>query len=564
MDKTTAIIIALGFAALVILAFFAVFRHRGKFKVKGPLVEFSAEGENAPPLTAPAVADSATPKEIHHHHEAPALHNSPPHSLLALPANFTGRDVELNGLMKQFISASNQDATNWLVVHGAPGVGKSALVNVLAHQLEREYSDAQLHLDLRGADGHRKPVTPREAMETVIHSFNPHEELQNLRDLEIVSLYRSVLHEGGRVLLFLDNAVSAEQIRPLLPPPNCILLVTSRQQLFMDELTPYRLDCLQPDKSQELLIAIAPRLKGHEEEAAKLCGHLPLALKVFAGIIKSHNITEPKQLLDDFRNGRKKLDAVDAAFEVSYLYLNEFIRKRWCQLAVFAGSFDLRSATAMWEVAAIYDRQEKPMAADSTVADSLNADTMQALVNANLVEWIQSSKRFRLHDLAWQFCERKQSSADLVAVATAISADLAPIRQRVEAILQIKDDAQLQSELKALIADWPTIESEVKKNRNAAKAFEKVLGTAFFSGLVTADQDRIARFEVDLALAQETSDRRGEGRALFNLAISYSLLKDHAQAIVHAEGALQIFEDIKDSAAIKVRKKLSEWRNQTK
>jgi len=79
---------------------------------------------------------------------------------------------------------------------------------------------------------------------------------------------------------------------------------------------------------------------------------------------------------------------------------------------------------------------------------------------------------------------------------------------------------------------------------------------------IAEPQNRIARFEADLALAQETSDRRREGRALFNLAISYALLKDHAQAIVHAEDALQIFEDIKDSAAIEVRKKLSEWRNQ--
>ena len=57
MDKTTAILVALGIAALVILAFFAVFRHRGKFKIKGPLVEFSAEGENSLPPVASATAD---------------------------------------------------------------------------------------------------------------------------------------------------------------------------------------------------------------------------------------------------------------------------------------------------------------------------------------------------------------------------------------------------------------------------------------------------------------------------------------------------------------------------
>jgi hypothetical protein len=145
-----------------------------------------------------------------------------------------------------------------------------------------------------------------------------------------------------------DNVADEAQIQPLLPPPNCLLIVTSRKKFTAPGFTMQNVDCLKPIKSQELLVKLASRIRGCESEVAELCGHLPLALLVVAGIFNHHSIIEPSRLLDDLRNRRKKLDAVDAAFQISYELLSEELRLRWCLLSVFPASFDIWAATAIW------------------------------------------------------------------------------------------------------------------------------------------------------------------------------------------------------------------------
>jgi DNA modification methylase len=78
---------------------------------------------------------------------------------------------------------------------------------------------------------------------------------------------------------------------------------------------------------------------------------------------------------------------------------------------------------------------------------------------------------------------KAKGDEQLMLVANAIKADFAPLAKRLEDILKIKDDTQMQAALKALLAEWPEVEAEVRKNKNTAKALEKILGEAFLSGL---------------------------------------------------------------------------------
>ena len=232
-----------------------------------------------------------------------ALHQLPP------PVDLVGRDADLDALQKALASPTAAGATisatspKHAGLQGMGGVGKTALAVVLAHRLKDRYPDAQLFLDLHGADPeHRPPVTPVDAMQGVIHSFQPEARLPDTLD-ELAPIYRSVLAGAGRVLVLLDNAADAEQVRPLLPPPKCLLLVTSRQHFQFPGLETRDVDCLAPEKSRELLLNLAPRLEEYAEAAAELCGHLPLALEVFAGAVNDRRLYPVPELLEESRQG---------------------------------------------------------------------------------------------------------------------------------------------------------------------------------------------------------------------------------------------------------------------
>jgi hypothetical protein len=230
------------------------------------------------------------------------------------------------------------------------GVGKTALAVVLAHRFKARYPDAQLYLNLRGAGADPagqfsasgiKPLSPAEAMQNLIHAFQPEARLPETL-AELTPRFHAVLNGAGRVLLLLDNAAGAEQVKPLRPPPSCLLLVTSRAQFQLPGLATRNLDCLPPDKARALLCRLAARFKPAPVElkdAAELCGHLPLALEVFAGAVNDHSLTLLPELLARLRTRQDRLSPVDAAFEVSYELLSEALRRCWRLLAAFPASF---------------------------------------------------------------------------------------------------------------------------------------------------------------------------------------------------------------------------------
>jgi hypothetical protein len=382
---------------------------------------------------AQAGRDLITGKEIHIHQVSEAtLH--PLHQLPPPPPAFTGREEELADLEEQLTTTSAAGATisgKHAGLQGMGGVGKTALALVLAHRLKDRYPGAQLFLNLRGADPeHRPPAPPAEIMQSVIHAFRPEARLPETLDA-LAPTYHSVLNDAGSVLLLLDNAADADQVRPLLPPSKCLLLVTSRAQFTLPGLAARNLDCLPPARAQELLLKLAKRLQGYEGEAAELCGHLPLALEVFAGAANNRSLTSVPELLGRLRTRQEKLEPVEAAFQVSYELLTEELGRCWRLLAVFPASFDLRAAAAVWGEAAQASaagvhatRAEagpggpaNPQAGTPGLLESAR-EAMQALVNANLVEWNGDNGRFRLHDLVRQFCEEKLRASRLAACRT--------------------------------------------------------------------------------------------------------------------------------------------------
>jgi hypothetical protein len=101
------------------------------------------------------------------------------------------------------------------------------------------------------------------------------------KEQELGGIYQSVLH-GKRALLLMDNAKDAAQVKPLMPPAGCVLLVTSRFHFVLPGLQAKNIETLPPAQAVELLLKIAPRIGGEAQAIAKLCGYLPQALRLAA------------------------------------------------------------------------------------------------------------------------------------------------------------------------------------------------------------------------------------------------------------------------------------------
>lgn len=173
-----------------------------------------SEASNGEPQTEggprEVAGDVVARDKITHIHQtaspiATALHQLPPPV-----SDFTGRADELAELTAKL----EQGGVTISGLHGLGGIGKTALALKLADQLKPRYPDAQFYLDLKGAS--REPLAVAEALAHVIRAYHPTAKLPDT-EAELLALYRSVLQDQ-RALLLTDNAASAEQVEPLIPP----------------------------------------------------------------------------------------------------------------------------------------------------------------------------------------------------------------------------------------------------------------------------------------------------------------------------------------------------------
>jgi DNA-binding SARP family transcriptional activator/tetratricopeptide (TPR) repeat protein len=246
-----------------------------------------------PALAAPAVPSGAVPPGAER--AAPGV---VPRQLPAGVGFFAGREAELKQLDELLDQAGDEDgdggpggAVVVSAVAGMAGVGKTALAVHWARKVAQRFPDGQLYVNLRGYDPEGAAVTPEEVTGWFLAALGVPAAQIPPGAQERCGLYRSVL-AGRRVLMVLDNARDAAQVRPLLPgSPGCLVVVTSRSSLAglaaAEGARPLRLGPLGAEEAVRLLAArLGPeRVAAEPEAAAELaarCGHLPLALAVMA------------------------------------------------------------------------------------------------------------------------------------------------------------------------------------------------------------------------------------------------------------------------------------------
>src|SRR4051812_43277473 len=233
---------------------------------------------------------------------------SPParcHQLRSPLPDFVGQHATIATLLTCLRQASEDGSVAAISgVRGMGGIGKTELAVLVANRLTDTFPDAQLLLNLHGASA--TPLLPQQALHQVIHAFSPDLKLPD--ELEATQqLYHSLLH-GKRVLIVADDARDAAQVRPLLPPKGCALLITSRLRFSLPGMTSIDLEVLAEAEAVRLLHSLCTRLS--EADARRLahsCGYLPLALRVIGSLLHNDPALEAVSYLQHLAGQRQRL-----------------------------------------------------------------------------------------------------------------------------------------------------------------------------------------------------------------------------------------------------------------
>jgi tetratricopeptide (TPR) repeat protein len=453
-----------------------------------------------------------------------ALHQLPPP-----PRDFTGRVHELDELMSKI----ERGGVTISGLQGLGGVGKTALALKLAELLAPRYPDAQFYLDLKGAD--KQPLSVAEAFSHVVRAYHPTAKLPE-GEAELKSLYLSVLH-GQRALVLMDNARDAAQVEPLVPPESCVLLVTSRQHFHLSGLFALDLEALPPEDARKLLLKIAPRIGDRADEIAKLCGYLPLALRLAAGALLTERVNlSPADYVRRLSDAKTRLSLVDASLTLSYELLSPEQQKLWRSLAVFPDTFDARAAAAVWEL-------------DADAAQ----DALGDLVRYSLLEWDADTRRYRLHDLARLFADSRMSDDKQHATHMRHAAHYLTVLRECQAFYLKGGDA-IKSAIALFDAERRNIEAgqewaclHSSEDEVAAQLCNRYPVTGAYVLLLRQHpRENISWSETALAAAHQLKDRAAEEAHLGNLGNAYASLGETRRAIELYEQVLVIAREIGD------------------
>jgi tetratricopeptide (TPR) repeat protein len=289
----------------------------------------------------------------------PGPARSAPQQLPPGTVPFVARDPESHAL-DEAILGDDGGSVPIAVVAGPPGVGKTALAVDWAHRGFGRFPDGVLYVDLRGW-GPDRPMTAEEVLPAWLQAFGMDPAALPDDVPSRAAALRSALADR-QVLIVLDNARSEEEVRPLLPgSPSCAVLVTSRQDLqglaIHHGARIVTLDPLSPAAAAGLLGEIVgAEVAADAETLARLCGHLPLALRIVAESARGRSAAEIAALTGEL-DGEGRLDRLGSddprsdprtVLSWSYRQLPADARDTFRLLGLFPGrSFDTSAVAAL-------------------------------------------------------------------------------------------------------------------------------------------------------------------------------------------------------------------------
>ncbi|GLL05707.1 AfsR/SARP family transcriptional regulator [Dactylosporangium matsuzakiense] len=293
-------------------------------------------------------------------------------------------------------------------ITGPPGVGKTSLAVHWAQAAAGRYPDGQLYVDLRGFDPRGAATDPAEALRGFLGALNGPEALPDEPD-ELAARFR-VSVAGRRVLVVLDNARDAEQVRPLLPESGrSMTLITSRTSLTPPGARPLALDLLGPAEARDLLAGrLGPDRVAAEPDAADeiiaRCARLPLALAVAAAQVATRPGVSLAEQAAQLRDAAGRLDALDGGDPATDVQ------------AVFSWSYRALSPAAarLFRLLGLHPGPDLTAPGAASLAGEPLTRTqsrLRALLHANLLAEPVPG-RYALHDLLKAYAIRRSHTED--------------------------------------------------------------------------------------------------------------------------------------------------------
>ncbi|GHD31915.1 SARP family transcriptional regulator [Nocardiopsis kunsanensis] len=315
--------------------------------------------------------------------------------------DFTGREQPL-ARMRDLVDGGG-DRAQVCVITGSGGEGKTTTAVHFGHGAAEHYPDGQLFIDLYGYNTDRGPLSASSALGALLRAVGVAPEAVPESLDERSALWRATMADR-RVLLILDNAFNVTQASPLvLPSPGSLTVITARKDVSgINGARFVSLGMFDEASSLDLLSKVLGESRVEDEPdsaraIARLCGGLPLALRVVAGRILSRprwSLAHVASRLGERDRRLRELQvegqSVESAIDLSYQSLNSEQRHAFLLLGMMIGdTVDLTGAAAL-------------LGTSVEEAD----DMLQELVGMYLLSEPQGDV-YRLHDLITDFCRSR-------------------------------------------------------------------------------------------------------------------------------------------------------------
>ena len=490
-----------------------------------------------------------------------------------LPLNvrgFAGRDHEI-GQLHRALASKPPSPANVVIVSGMGGVGKTSLAVFWAHRVLDHFPDGQLYLDLHGFDPSASPVSPADALLRLLDAFGlPAARVPATADAQ-AGLYRTIL-ANRKVLVVLDNARDADQVRPLLPGnPGCFVLITSRDQLAgLVAAEGAIMLPLRPLPTRDAFSLLAARLHNQRLDAEPQavadiiasCAQLPLALTIVAAKAAAQPRASLERIAAALRHSARPLDAFDVGDTATD------IRR------VFSWSYHSLSAPSarLFGLLALHPGPDVASEAIASLAAQPPHTVHQQL--AELVRHhliiLTESGRYRFHDLVRSYAlevveaspERAAAirrvlsyyrhSAHQAAMLSYPTRDPIPLDE-AEPAVTITRFGEKEDAVAWISAEYQALLGLIRfAADNGFAEYASVLSWAlenyFDSRGLWRDWREVSTIALDCA--QRVDDKLGQALAHRGLSRAASRMADYNQAEEHCVQAEQLFIQLNDPVGL--------------